>query len=80
MLRAFCSKVEDPVWFYDKDGWSRYLDLIAASRFNRVQMAFGFGWDFPREVTEDYFHFAYPFLVQPAGYDVRVEPLEPGER
>ncbi len=80
LLRAFCSKVEDPAWFYDTDGWSRYLDLIVASRFNRVQMAFGFGWDFPRGVTEDYFHFAYPYLVQPAGYDVRVEPLGPGER
>ncbi len=80
MLRAFCSKVEDPTWFYDKDGWSRYLDLLVASRFNRVQMAFGFGWDFPRGVTEDYFHFAYPYFVEPAGYDVKVEPLPPGER
>lgn len=80
LLRAFCSKVEDPAWFYDKDGWSRYLDLIVASRFNRLQLAFGFGWDFPRGVTEDYFHFAYPYLVQPAGYHVRVEPLAPGER
>jgi len=80
VLRAFCSKVEDPQWFYDKDGWSRYLDLLVASRFNRVQMAFGFGWDFPRGVTEDYFHFVYPYLVEVPGYDVRVEPLAPGER
>lgn len=80
LLRAFCSKVEDPAWFYHKDGWSRYLDLIVASRFNRVQMAFGFGWDFPRGVTEDYFHFVYPYLVDVPGYNVRVEPLIPGER
>lgn len=80
LLRAFCSKVEDPAWFYDKEGWSRYLDLIVASRFNRVQMAFGFGWDFPRGVTEDYFHFVYPYLVDVPGYDVRVEPLAAGER
>jgi hypothetical protein len=80
LLRAFCSKVEDPAWFYDRDGWSRYLDLVVASRFNRVQLAFGMAWDFPLGVTEDYSHFAYPYFVQPAGYDVRVEPLEPGER
>jgi hypothetical protein len=79
LLRAFCSKVEDPAWFYDKAGWSRYLDLVVASRFNRVQMAFGFGWDFPRGVTEDYFHFVYPYFVNVPGYDVRVEPLEAGE-
>jgi hypothetical protein len=80
LLRAFCSKIEDPAWFYDKAGWSRYLDLMAASRFNRVQMAFGFGWDFPRGVTEDYFHFVYPYLVDVPGYRVRVDPIEPGER
>ena len=80
LLRAYCSKVEDPVWFYDKQGWSRYLDLVVASRFNRVQLAFGFGWDFPRGVTEDYFHFVYPYLVDVPGYSVRVEPLKSGER
>jgi hypothetical protein len=80
VLRAFCSKVEDPVWFYDRQGWSRYLDLLVASRFNRVQLAFGFGWDFPQGVTEDYFHFVYPYLLDVPGYSVRVEPLAPGER
>jgi len=80
LLRAFCSKVEDPAWFYDRAGWTRYLDLMAASRFNRVQMAFGFGWDFPRGVTEDYFHFVYPYLVDVPGYSVRVEPLPASER
>lgn len=80
ILRAFCSKVEDSGWYYDKDGWSRYLDLLAASRFNRLQLAFGFGWDYPTGVTDDYFHFAYPYLVDVPGYQVRVEPLESGER
>jgi hypothetical protein len=80
VLRAFCSDVEDKPWFYDEAGWTGYLDLLAASRFNRLQFALGFGYDFPTGVTEDYFHFAYPYLVDVPGYDVRVEPLAPGER
>jgi hypothetical protein len=80
ILRAFCSDVEDKPWFYDKDYWSGYLDLLAASRFNRMQFALGFGYDFPSGVTEDYFHFPYPYLVTVPGYDVHVVPLEPGER
>jgi hypothetical protein len=80
VLRAFSSDIEDKPWFYDKEGWTGYLDLLAASRFNRLQLAFGFAYDFPKGVTEDYFHFVYPYLVAVPGYDVRVEPLDPGER
>ncbi len=80
ILRAFCSDIEDKPWYYDKAYWSGYLDLLAASRFNRLQLAFGFQYDFPSGVTEDYFHFPYPYLVTVPGYDVQVVPIEPGER
>jgi hypothetical protein len=82
MARAFCSEIEDKEWYYDKDFWRGYLDLLVASRFNRFNFAFGFGYDFPRGVTGDYFHFPYPYLVEVPGYDVRVVRLtnEAGER
>ncbi|MDQ2840065.1 MAG: hypothetical protein M3Y72_03305 [Acidobacteriota bacterium] len=72
VARAFCSEIEDKAWYYDKNFWRGYLDVIAASRFNRFNLAFGFGYDFPRGVTGDYFHFVYPYLVDVPGYNVRV--------
>ena len=80
VARAFCSEIEDKPWFYDKSFWTGYLDMLAAYRFNRFNLVFGFGYDFPKGVTDDYFHFPYPYLVDVPGYDVRVVPLEPGER
>jgi hypothetical protein len=82
IARAFCSEVEDKPWYYDKDFWRRYLDLLVASRFNRFNFTFGIGYDFPRGVTGDYFHFPYPYLVDVPGYDVRVVRLgsETGEQ
>ncbi len=78
----FCSEVEDKPWYYDKDFWRGYLDVLAASRFNRFNFTFGLGYDFPRGVTGDYFHFPYPYLVDVPGYDVRVVRLanEAGEQ
>ncbi len=80
--RLFCSEVEDKPWYYDKDFWRRYLDVLGASRFNRFNFTFGLGYDFPRGVTGDYFHFPYPYLVDVPGYDVRVVRLtnEAGEQ
>ncbi len=82
VLRAFCSEVEDKPWFYDRAFWTAYLDTLAAARFNRFNFSLGMGWDFPRGVTGDYFHFPYPYLVEVPGYEqVHVEPaLEAGER
>ena len=74
--RYFCSEIEDKPWYYDKDFWSEYLDLIVASRFNRFTLAYGLEYDFPRGVTDDYFHFPYPYLVEVPGYSqVRVMQL-----
>jgi hypothetical protein len=82
IARAFCSEVEDKAWYYDKGFWRGYLDLLVASRFNRFNLTFGIGYDFPRGVTGDYFHFPYPYLVDVPGYDVRVIRLgsETGEQ
>jgi hypothetical protein len=82
VARAFCSEVEDKAWYYDKAFWTEYLDNLSVSRFNRFNFALGFGYDFPTGVTDDYFHFAYPYLVSLPGYEgVRVDPpLQAGER
>lgn len=74
--RYFSSEVEDKAWYYDKDLWRGYLDLLVTSRFNRFCLAFGLEYDFPRGVTSDYLHFPYPYLVNVPGYsDVRVMQL-----
>ena len=74
--RYFCSELEDKPWYYDKQFWSGYLDHLVASRFNRFNFGFGLEYDFPRGVTDDYFHFVYPYLVEVPGYpDVRVMRL-----
>ena len=82
VARAFLSEIEDKSWFYDRAFWTRYLDMLAYARFNRFNFALGFGYDFPRGVTGDYFHFPYPYLVElPAYSRVAIEPpLAPGER
>jgi hypothetical protein len=73
--RYFCSETEDKPWLYDRDFWQGYLDLLVASRFNRFCLAFGLEYDFPKGVTSDYLHFAYPYLVEVPGYSVRVMQL-----
>ena len=78
--RSFCSEVEDKPWYYSKEFWGGYLDQLVTSRFNRFNFAFGFGYDFPKGVTGDYFHFPYPYLIAVPEYDVRVVPLAAGER
>ena len=74
--RYFCCELEDKPWYYDKEFWRGYLDALVASRFNRFCLAFGLEYDFPKGVTDDYFHFPYPYLVEVPGYpDVRVVQL-----
>jgi len=74
--RYFCSELEDKPWFYDRQFWSEYLDHLVASRFNRFTFGFGLEYDFPRGVTDDYFHFVYPYLVEVPGFtQVRVMQL-----
>ncbi len=73
--RYFCSEVEDKPWLYDRDFWIGYLDVLAASRFNRFCLAFGIEYDFPKGVTDDYLHFPYPYLLKVPGYGVHVMQL-----
>jgi hypothetical protein len=80
VARAFCSEIEDKAWYYDKDFWRGYLSQLATHRFNRFNLTFGLGYDFPRNVTGDYFHFLYPYLLEVPGYNVRVLPLSDAER
>jgi hypothetical protein len=81
VARPFLSEIEDKAWFYDRQGWCSYLDMLVAARFNRFNFALGFGYDFPKGVTGDYLHFPYPYLVEVPGYHVTITPpLHAGER
>jgi len=81
MARSFCSEIEDKAWYYDRGFWTDYLDMLVANRFNRVALFFGFGYDFPKNITDDYFQLPYVFLFDVPGYDARLNPpLPPGER
>jgi len=81
VARPFLSEIEDKTWFYDRQGWRDYLDMLVAARFNRFNFALGFGYDFPKGVTGDYLHFPYPYLLDVPGYRVTITPpLAAGER
>ena len=78
--RLFTSEVEDKPWFYDREMWPHYLDMLAENRFSRFNLSFGIGYDFLRAVTDAYFLFAYPFLLSVQGYNVRAANLPDAER
>jgi hypothetical protein len=78
--RLFCSDVEDKPWFTDREMWPQYLTMLASQRFNRFNLSFGIGYDFLRQVTDAYFLFLYPFLLDVPGYKVRVTGLPDAER
>ena len=83
VARAFSSEVEDKPWLYDRSGWIKYLDMLATSRFNRLAINLGIGYDYPYHnniLSDVYLHFAYPFLVDLPGYDIRVDGLPEVER
>lgn len=80
IVRLFVSEVEDKSWFYDKDFWESYLSMLMTNRFNRFSLTLGLGYDSPIKVTDSYFIFAYPYLVNVPGYDVKVRELPAGER
>jgi hypothetical protein len=80
VTRLFTSDVEDKPWFNDREMWPRYLTMLAGQRFNRFNLSFGIGYDFLRAVTDAYFLFAYPFLLDVPGYRVRVPQLADAER
>jgi hypothetical protein len=79
IARLFCSDIEDKPWYNDRAMWPEYFDMLATQRFNRFNLAFGIGYDFIRQVTDAYFLFTYPFLLNVPGYNVRVPQLPDGE-
>jgi len=80
VCRLFASDVEDKPWFNDRQFWTRYLTMLATNRFNRINLSFGLGYDFTTDITDCYFHFAYPFLLSVPCYNVRAVPLPDAER
>lgn len=80
VTRYFESDVEDKSWYYDKSFWRPYLSMLIAERFNRFSLAFGLGYNRPRDVHDAYFYFTYPFLFSVPGYEVRVAGLSDDER
>ncbi len=78
--RCFQSDVEDKSWYHDREHWREYLTMLASHRFNRFSLALGLGYDFPRGVTDSYFYFAYPFLLDVPGFKVRAVGLPDAER
>ena len=80
VIRCFESDVEDKSWFYDREMWPSYFSMLAAQRFNRFNFYTGLGYNLPRNLTDVYFYFPYPFLVSVPGYDVRAVPLPDAER
>jgi hypothetical protein len=78
--RCFVSDVEDKSWFYDRAMWTDYLTMLAANRFNRFNLTLGIGYNFPREVSDSYFYFPYPFLLEVPGYNVKAVGLPDAER
>ena len=80
VMRQFTSEPLDKPWLYDREGWTRYLGMLATHRFNRLHLAFGLGYDTLQRVTDSYALFLYPFLLPVPGYDVRATNLPDAER
>ena len=83
MARLFCAEEEDKVWYYDKQQWRDYLTMLASNRFNRFSLTLGMGYNYPYHnpwITDVYFYFPYPFLLQLDGYAIDVKELSAEER
>ena len=78
--RLFTSELEDKAWFYDKEFWKEYLSMLIGQRINRFAMTLGVGYNSPRGITDSYFYFAYPFLLDVPGYNVKAVGLDDAER
>jgi hypothetical protein len=80
VMRMFVTNVEDKQWYNDRDFWRNYLTMLASQRFNRFNLSFGLGYDAPSGLKDTYLYFAYPFLLNVPGYDVKAVCLPDGER
>lgn len=80
VARLFASERDDKPWLHDEAFWRRYLSMVVAQRFNRVNLMVGLGYNFPWHIMDPYLYFAYPFLVDVPGSGVRVPQLPADER
>jgi hypothetical protein len=80
--RGFVSDVEDKPWFHDRGFWREYLTELATHRINRLQLALGMQYNYSHDPdsVDNYFCFAYPFLLDVPGYDVRAGGVSEQER
>lgn len=80
--RGFVSDVEDKPWFHDREFWQEYLTELATHRINRLQLALGMQYNYSHDPdsVDNYFCFAYPFLLDVPGYDVRAGGVSEQER
>ncbi len=83
MARLFCAVEEDKVWYNDKQQWRDYLSMLASNRFNRFALTLGMGYNYPYHnpwITDVYFYFPYPYLLQLPGFDIDVKEVSAEER
>ena len=83
ITRLFCNEREDKAWFHDKGHWIDYLTMLATNRFNRFSLTLGIQYDYPYHnhlISDVYFHFPYPFLVDLPQHGVKVLELSDAER
>ncbi len=80
IYRAFTSEIEDKGWYNDREFWKSYLTELARQRINRFSLSLGMGYNSPSGCIDSYLFFAYPFLVDVPGYNVRAVGLPNEER
>ncbi len=83
IARSFSSVDEDLPWFRDKAFWTEYLDWLALCRFSRFHLALGMQYNYgadPHGATDNYLCFAYPFLLDVDGWEVRAEGVDAAEQ
>jgi hypothetical protein len=80
IYRAFTSEIEDKSWYNNREFWKSYLTELANQRINRFSLSLGMGYNSPAGCVDSYLFFAYPFLVNVPGYNVRAVGLPDEER
>jgi hypothetical protein len=83
IMRSFSSVHEDLPWFTSREFWTEYLDWMAQSRFSRFHLALGMQYNYGADrhgASDNYLCFAYPFLLDVPGWDVRAEGVDRVER
>lgn len=83
ICRVLASVEEDKAWFDNRQHWINYLDMLAECRFNRFSLALGLAYNYPYHnpgITDVYFHFPYPYLLDLPEYGISVQELPAEER